>query len=130
MANRFFQQFRYSLEKSVVDLYAVVSFGAAGAPTLDTDNNSKGIASITRTAAGTFDIVLQDSYWKFLCASAVFVTATGGPAAPTVYISAEAVDTQAGGTLTLVTQNGGSDTDPADGEVLYLQISLSNSSAI
>lgn len=130
MANRWFQQFRYSLEKAVVDLYAVVDFGAAGAPTLDTSNNSKGITSITRTGAGTYDIVLQDSYYKLLNVTGMFLTATGGPAAPTIYVSAESVGTQAGGTLTVVTQNGGTDTDPADGETLYLQITLGNSSAI
>lgn len=130
MANRWFQQFRYSLEKSVVDLYGVVSFGAAGSPTLDTSNNSKGIASITRTGAGTYDIVLQDSYYKFLNLTGCFVTATGGPASPTLYVSQQAVGTQSGGTLTLVCQNGGTDTDPADGEVLYFQITVGNSSAI
>jgi hypothetical protein len=33
MANRFFQQFRYSLEKNVVDLFCDVTVGATGAPT-------------------------------------------------------------------------------------------------
>lgn len=129
MANRWFQQFRYSLEKSVVDLFAVVDIGAAGAPTLDTSNNSKGIASITRTGAGAYDIVLQDSYYKLLNVTGVFLAAAGA-AAPTIVIAAESVGTQSGGTLSILTQNGGTNTDPGNGEVLYLQITLGNSSAI
>lgn len=129
MANRWFQQFRYSLEKSVVDLYAVVDFGAAGAPTLDSSNNSKGISSITRTGAGVYDIVLQDSYYKLLNVSGVFLAAAGA-ASPNLSVAAEAVGTQAGGTMTIQFQNGGINTDPGNGETLYLQITLGNSSAI
>lgn len=130
MANRWFNQFQKSLEKEVVNLFAVVSFGAAGAPTLNTSNNSKGIASISRTAQGSFLITLQDSYWKFLSLDGVFLTSGAGPAAGTIALSAEDVDLQAGGTLQLQTQNGGINTDPASGEVLYLHLVLSNSSAI
>lgn len=130
MANRWFNQFQKSLEKEVVNLFAVVAFGAAGAPTLNTSNNSKGIASISRTAQGSFLITLQDSYYKLLSLDGVFLTTGAGPAAPTIALSAAAVGTQSGGTLQLQTQNGGSNTDPDTGETLYLHIVLGNSSAI
>lgn len=130
MANRWFNQFQKSLEKEVVNLFAVVSFGASGAPTLNTSNNSKGIASISRTAEGSFLITLQDSYYKFLCMNGVFLTSGAGPEASTIALSAVSVGTQSGGTLQMQTQNGGINTDPASGESLYLHIILGNSSAI
>lgn len=126
MANRWFQQFRYSLEKYVVDIYANVTFGASGEPTLVTAN-SKGVASIARSAEGVFLITLQDNYYKLLNVQGVFDAGTAGPAAPTLSVYDDGVTA---GTLTILTQNGGTDTDPASGEELFLQISLSNSSAL
>lgn len=114
------------MEKYVVDLWAKVSFGASGAPTLDTNNDSKGIASITRNDTGSYTLVLQDNYYRFLGANCVFDAGADGPAAPTMSV----VPDVANGELDLLFQNGGDDTDPADGEVVYIQLSLSNSSAL
>lgn len=126
MANRWFTQFRYSLEKAPVDLWAKVTFGAAGAPTLSVPN-SKGIASIARSAEGTFLITLQDNYYKLLNVHGAFEAGAAGPAAPVISVLDNAVTDAE---LTILTQNGGTDTDPADGEILYLQIALSNSGAL
>jgi hypothetical protein len=114
------------LEKYVVDIYANVTFGASGEPTL-VAANSKGVASVSRSAEGVFLFTLQDNYYKLLNVQGVFDADTAGPAAPTISISDDGVTS---GTVTVLTQNGGMDTDPASGEELFLQISLSNSSAL
>ena len=129
MANRFFQQFRFSLEKYVVDLWAHVSFGAAGAPTLDVAN-SKGIASISRVSAGLYDIELQDSYYKFLMAQSMAKSASA-PAAPLMHLVSEQVgDGDEPKLQVQFTDSTGVATDPASGEEAYMQFSLSNSSAV
>lgn len=138
MANRQYQQFRFSLEKYVVDLWANVTFGASGDPTLNTSNLSKGIRSISRVDTGTYLITLgqggsngagvqqTDKYYKLLGINATWLSGATGPAAPTVSVVSNDVDE---GTLTIVCQNGGTDTDPAEDEVLSLQITVGNSSA-
>lgn len=126
MANRWFNQFSKTLEKEVCHIFAKVAFGASGAPTLSVAN-SKGIASIARSAQGTFLITLQDNYWKLLNAKGVFLTSGAGPAAPTISVSNNGVTS---GTITVLTQNGGTDTDPASGETLFLELVMGNSSAL
>lgn len=134
MANRWFNQYPYTLEKQVVNLYAKVEIGAAGAPTLVTSNQSKGFASITRSAAGTYDVVLQDAYYKLLHLGVVFDAGTAGPAAPDYSITDfDASNSAVSGkpaTFTILTQNGGTDTDPDNGEVMYIHLTVGNSSAI
>lgn len=126
MANRWFCQFRYSLEKNPVDLFVKVSFGASGAATLSTAN-SKGITSFTKNGTGTYDIVLQDKYYKLLNVTGVFSNGATGPAAPVISVKTNSVTSAA---LTVLFQAGGTNTDPASGEVLYLAITLSNSGAL
>lgn len=126
MANRWFNQFTKTLEKEVCHIFAKVTFGAAGAPTLSVVN-SKGIASIARSAQGTFLITLQDNYYKLLNVKGAFVAGSAGPAAPTISVSNNGVTS---GTITVLTQNGGTDTDPASGEILFLEIVMGNSSAL
>jgi hypothetical protein len=132
MANRQFAQFRYSLEKMVVDLYAAVAFGSTGAPTLDT-KNSKGIKSIARTAAGKYTVTLADKYQRVLAADAALIAATGVPAAPHMFLVA---DGSASGTVTIqfAAPSGASGalvaTDPASGHSARIHFALSNSTAL
>lgn len=133
MANRSFTQFRQTLEKKVVELFGKVTFGSSGAPTLDA-TNSKGIKSITRVSAGKYDIVLglvggaQDVYVQFLHAKHVFLNATA-PAAPQMYVVSQSVNTPTTGKITIQFANAGVATDPASGEVVYLELSLKDSTA-
>lgn len=126
MANRFFQQFRFSMEKYVVELWAQVAIGATGAPTLNAAN-SKGIASIARTGAGAYTVTLQDTYYRFLDCQAVFVAAN--PASPVMHVVSENV--AAAKTVLLQFRDyAGAATDPGNGDVLRMRFSMSNSSAI
>ena len=128
MANRFFSRESYSLEKGPVRLWAKVSIGASGAPTLSS-GNCKGIASIARNSAGDYTVTLSDKYNKFLGLQVTFQSATGLPAAPVVGIKAFGTGIN---TIEFVctTAGSGSATDPGSGETMWIQITLSNSGAL
>lgn len=130
MANRLFQQFRWSLEKKVTDIFAFVTFGAVGAPTLVVAA-SKGVRSIVRNGAGDFTVTLMDPYVRLLEIRQVFDTTVtaAAPTAPLLYVKAQSVGTVTGGTLRLVFNSAGIATDPATGEKVYLQFIFSNSTA-
>ena len=137
MANRWFNQFSKTMEKEVVNLFAHVTFGAAGAPTLVTAD-SKGIVSITRSSAGKYVLVfgtkagMLDTYYKFLAATATFdtITPAAPPASPVMYLSGNAISTINVATLTFTFESlAGAATDPASGEGVYLHFMLKNSNA-
>jgi len=63
MANRYFEQFHFSLIKYPVKLVGSAAIGASGATSALTGN---GILSLTRVAAGTYKLILEDDYNRFL----------------------------------------------------------------
>ncbi len=126
MANRQFQQFSFTMEKFTVKLYAKVSIGSSGAPTL-VSNQHKGIASIVHNSAGDYTITLQDNYYRLLNVTCAVQNASGVPVAPNMGIK---VDSVSSGSLEVVFSAAGTPTDPASGDSLFIEISLSNSSAI
>lgn len=63
MANRFFQQFTFSLNHYPVWLECSAAIGASGATSSLTGS---GVLSLTRVAAGTYKLVLEDDYSRFL----------------------------------------------------------------
>lgn len=130
MANRYMDQFCYSLEKGKSALFVKVAIGATGAPTLDT-TNSKGIKSITRNSAGQYTLVLQDAWSRYLGMEARFIqSSTGIPASPIVGLKSQSVATAGGGSIVFVCSTGaGAATDPGNGEELELVLFLKNSSA-
>lgn len=118
MANRIFHN-PQSIERGVVSVFLGVDIGAAGAPTA---KKLHGVASITRTGAGTYDIVLSDAYAEFLGSEMTLV----GVAADLTY-QFTAMDV-ANKTMTLVTKAGAVATDPANGDEIYLELKLKNTS--
>ncbi len=126
MANRMFNQFQGTLEKGVVQLFAEVSFGASGAATLV---RGKGIASVAKSATGTYVVTFQDSYVATLGLTATW-KGTAAPAAPDVALSADAITNADAPTLTLKAYAGATATDPASGESILLAFTLSNSTAL
>lgn len=126
MANRMFNQFQGTLEKGVVQLFAEISFGASGAPTLV---RGKGIASVTRSAAGTFVVALQDSYVATLGVASTW-KGSAAPAAVDVVLHADNVTSGSAPSVTLKTYASTTATDPANGEQLLVQLTLSNSTAL
>ena len=121
------------MEKGVVKLFAKITIGSSGAPTL---TRGKGIASISRTSTGLYVLTLQDTYQRTLALQGAFIKSSGVPAAPLPpFIVTDAVATAAAPAITFTTSaaSGGSGaaqaTDPSSGEILLLEITLSNSTA-
>lgn len=128
MANRAFQQFQGTLETGVVKLFAKVTFGAAGAPTLV---RGKGIGLVQRNGVGEFGFLFgsmkkPDNYQTLLACNATFLgTAVG--VAPVAQVKE---DDTAGATATVMfLSTAGAKTDPASGETVLIEFTLSNSSA-
>jgi hypothetical protein len=127
MANRLYRsQFLYGFEAMPVRLTLNVSFGSAGAPTLNS-SNSKGIASISRTSAGLYVITLQDVYNKLLSAHMEQLS-TGAQAAPIRNIVSQSVSSAKTITIQYRAVDNVTATDPASGEQLFMEINLGNSS--
>lgn len=132
MANRYFNQFRYSLEKTVRDLWIDVSFGASGAPTL---NRAKGIQSITRTGAGAYTIQLGaasgsvDTYQRLLSASQTY-KACSDSAALMMLVTADNSKTTGQISIKFVVASAPSaGVDPASGDEMMISLSMSDSYA-
>lgn len=141
MANRYFNNVAFTLAPAVVKIFARVTFGAAGAPTLVQGSSflSKGVVSVTRDSQGVFTFVfgtqagMLDVYNKLLNVSVLFdtIAAPGVPAAPLYYLSGNAVATAASCSLqlTFTDDAGATATDPADGEAAYFEFTFKNSTA-
>lgn len=128
MANRYFNQFRLSLEKTPVDLFMTMTIGASGAPTL-VASKSKGIASVVRNSAGRYTITLSDKYVDLFMVDWSFQNATGISAAPEMGVVSYAVSAA---TPTIVIQfanNAGAATDPANLDEIKLVFTLKQSTA-
>jgi hypothetical protein len=127
MANRLFNQFQGTLEKSPVILWMRFTVGATGAPTLDTAN-SKGIKSITRNGVGNYTVVLQDSYQKLLGFNYFSVFST--PAAINAFVTTEAVATNSNPNVVFQFQSAaGTNVELANGEDIRMEFELKNSTA-
>lgn len=127
MANKYGNQFHYSPVPGLWAIYAKVSFGVDGAPTLvSTNGASNGVASVSQNGDGDYSITLSDTYPLLKGVNASFV-ASAGAAAPDVSVKSDLVSTTK--VLRINTQAGGVATNPAPGEVLLLEIMLKNSSA-
>ena len=122
MANRYFQQFIFSSEKMPVQLYLQVGFGAAGAPTIQ--QGSSFVSSVVRNSAGDYTVNLTDAYNRLLGVQHVFIKSTA-PSSPAMFVKTNNVTSKI---LGVVFNSAGTATDPANGEVVLMVISLKNSS--
>ncbi len=144
MANRTFIEFNYSLERRMVNLFATVSFGASGAPTLQTwdpikrsystagSTGTKGIKSIVRVSTGLYTITLQDPYNKFLGAAISFQNASAS-AAPFQFWPTPNANLNVSATPSIQVQfanSSGTATDPASGEQVVINLTLMDSTSI
>lgn len=127
MANRMYNQFQGSLEKGVVQLFAEISFGASGAPTLV---RGKGVASVAKAATGVYTVTLQDTYQRTLGVASTWKSSTA-PAGVLVALGADNVATAGAPALSLkIWDEAGVATEPASGEAVLVAITLSNSTAL
>jgi hypothetical protein len=136
MANRFFNQFGKTLEKEVVTLFMKATIGSSGAITLDAVN-SKGIAAVSKIGTGAYRITFGtslsslDVYYKFFSALPVFKTAGGSPPLAPVFFLADLQHNDVSKCYIDVqfVNSSGVSTNPASGDVLFMEIKLGNSSA-
>lgn len=77
MANRFFQQFFFSLNHYPVWLEGSADIGASGAAS---GLKGSGLLSLTRKAAGVYELKLEDNYSKFLAFDVKFAGPVTGAA--------------------------------------------------
>ena len=120
MANRNFHLDSKSLERGLVNLYAPVSIGATGASTLD---KKLGVASVTRTGAGTYTVELDDKYNGLIQVNAVIV---GADQDFSFQVISETIS--ADKKMVIATKVAGTIADLASGTKLKLEIVLKNSS--
>jgi hypothetical protein len=122
MISRLLHQFVGYFEKYMVGYTLKFNFGAAGAPTLATDQ-AKGVTSITRDGAGLYSIVFEDKFPTIIGVNFGFL------AAAAVDLKWQVVSFTAS-TKTLVIRSVAvaTETDPADGTSLYLDLKVRNSS--
>jgi hypothetical protein len=138
MANRFGQQFSFSMIKQTWSIYAKCTFGSAGAVTLvqGSPAASPGIVSVTKNATGQYTFVfgtqagMLDVWPRFLHASVYFDAGASAAAAP---IMATITNSSAtAGTCSIkvrLVDYAGADASPADGEIGYFKFVFSNSTA-
>lgn len=123
MANRNFNR-KQALDKEVKEIYAKITIGATGAPTLVTAD-SIGVQSVTRSSAGVYVVTLQDKYVKLLFLSANIVT----PTAEDVHVNMVSETVASSRQVTLRVCTGAVATDPANGDTLLVAFQLKNSTA-
>jgi hypothetical protein len=122
MANRNFHRVQ-SLAREVKSVYANVSIGASGAPTLNA-NSSVGVASVSRDSAGVYIITLDDKYNALLHVHVVQLEAT----AEDLTFQVESEDVASAKTIQVQCKAAAVETDPSDGSVLLIKIDLKNTS--
>ncbi len=140
MSNRNEYRDAQQLEPGIVRRYALISFGASGAPTLTGGAGgkyNKGIASISRTSTGLYVLTLQDVFRRTLAFSGTFLVSTVPAAFLPMSLVTDGVATSGAPAITFKTlalDNSATPlpvvTDPASGEIVRIEILLSNSSAL
>lgn len=120
MANRSFNR-KQSLEKEVKDLYCKISIGATGAPTL-VSGSKYGFASISRTSAGLYALVLQDKYSSLKSIQGTFLSAS----AEDIRLQLKSETVSSTKILTFFTLAAAVATDPANGTIIILKVEVKN----
>lgn len=123
MANRRLNQFRLSYEQPLVEIFARVAIGASGAPTL---TRGQGISSIVRDSDGLYTITLQDAFVQLVGVDITQLSASALTAPIQQVISQ---DVSSAKTVVVQFRNAAdAATDPASGSILFIRLSLRNSS--
>lgn len=130
MGNRNYQQFQGTMERGVVKLFAKVTFGESGAPTLD-KAASRGIRSVARTDTGDYTFTFgtatppgTDAYARLLNAQATPVFSTDGSTEALVLTVADSDVTGGELDVTFVLASSGAEADPDAAEVAFFEFTL------
>lgn len=121
MASRNFNRYQ-ALEKEVKALYAEVSIGVSGAPTIV---KALGITSIARNSAGNYTVTLNDQYVRLMNVSVMQI---GASQDLTFQLSSQAVNSSSKNFVFLC-KAANVATDPTSGTSLYIKVEAKNSTA-
>lgn len=121
MASRNFNR-KQALEKEVKEIYAKITIGALGAPTLVVAH-SQGVASISRTSAGLYVLTLQDKYVRLVHGHVSIIT----PSAEDIKANIVSDTVSTTKTVTFRCVAVGTATDPASGDTVSVALQLKNS---
>ena len=122
MADRTFHPVQ-ALSNGMVFLDFRVTIGATGAPTIvTTSGQSKGLTSITRAAAGTYDLVLQDKFVAFIYIHAELLEADADD-----FTFQTEQEAPTSGTFSLFCNTAGSATELPDGGAIRILVIARNS---
>lgn len=119
MANRHFHKMQ-ALEREMKKLYVKITIGATGAPTLV---GRLGIATIARTGAGDYRLVLEDKYVSLRG----FKGSLLDPLSEDIVFQLKAEDVDGAKTVDFFTNTAATATDPSNGATLLIELSLKNS---
>lgn len=118
-------QFSGRMQRSTIDLFAKITIGASGAPTL-VANASKGISSVVRDSAGQYTITLQDTYAALLKYDVSMFSGTSAQAAPMQTLESDSISSDGKLVIQCRAIDNSTATDPASGEIMYLSLTLAN----
>lgn len=130
MANRLMGRNIMSLEKAPVVLFAKVTIGGTGSPTLSA-SQSLGISAITRSAAGKYLVKFGgpagvDSYQRLMSANVVPLVATTSAINGFSIVADNSASAVPHVIIQCVSGSAPAAADPASGEVLLMKFELSN----
>lgn len=120
MANRNFNRVQ-ALEKESKHLYAEVNIGASGAPTIV---KALGISSISRSAAGTYSVTLEDKYMRLLHVDVMQLAS----AAEDLTFQVKSNNVSTTKVIEIFSKAAAVATDPSNGSKLFIKIEVKNSS--
>jgi len=115
-----------NIRNEVITVYAGITIGASGAPTL-VAADSYGVTSITRTGAGLYTLVLRDAYNAIQFAEGCFFA--DSPAEDiniTFDLNGSSATTK---NILFATLTGATATDPSSGSKVYIKLDMRNSTA-
>ena len=126
-------QFAISYEKGLVHIFAAVSIGASGAPTLVASKN-QGIKSVTRNSAGNYTVTFGaigqagiDKYQRLMSMDGCVSNVT----ASAIIAVQPLADAVASGSMTVVTSSASATAaDPESGSTLLLHFVVKNSTVV
>jgi hypothetical protein len=127
MANRRLNQFTFSTEPMTTHIFAQVTIGASGAPTLNYGGGY--ISGIVRNSAGDYTLTFRDVWPRLLGVTCSVSASSGVPAAPVLGIKSNLVATSKTLEIVFSDVETPAATDPANGEILFLDIAVKNSTA-
>lgn len=123
MANRYFWDSQHK-ERAVKYISGKITLDSSAAVTSAYPASAKGVASVTKTATGTYRITLQDKYNALLDIDLDIMEAV----ASAYQVKAKAEAVASGPTIDIWTINAGAAADVSAATTIYFSLVLKNTS--